>query len=109
MAMRTIAHNFSGTGLSALSQRVRAGLIGSCRKARKRRLIGGCPAMLKADAERDCIRRWRDLPKGLRSTQAQAASFARILTDVIEFDTSGDHYTFINGWLQRDLLLRGGL
>jgi hypothetical protein len=65
--------------------------------------------MLKADAERECIRRWRDLPKGLRSTQGQAASFARVLMDDIDFDTSGDRYTFISRWLQRDLLLRGGL
>jgi hypothetical protein len=65
--------------------------------------------MLKADAERECIRRWRDLPRGLRSTQSQAASFAMILLDDIDFDTSGDRYNFINGWLQRDLQLRGGL
>jgi hypothetical protein len=29
--------------------------------------------------------------------------------DDVEFETSGDRYTFISGWLQRDLLLRGGL
>lgn len=81
----------------------------SCRETWKRRSIPECPAMLKADAERECIRRWRDLPKGLRSTQGQAASFARVLMDEIEFDTSGDRYAFITGWLQRDLLLRGGL
>jgi hypothetical protein len=65
--------------------------------------------MLKAEAERECIRRWRDLPRGLRLTKDQAASFARVLMDDVEFDTSGDRYAFISGWLQRDLLLRGGL
>jgi hypothetical protein len=65
--------------------------------------------MLKADAERECIRRWRELPKGLRSTQDQAASFARVLMEDVEFDTSGDRQSFIREWLQRDLSLRGGL
>lgn len=65
--------------------------------------------MLKMEAEQECIRRWRDLPKGLRSTQDQAASFAKVLVDDVLFDTSGDRYSFIRGWLQRDLLLRGGL
>ncbi len=65
--------------------------------------------MPKADAERECIRRWRELPKERRSTNDQAAAFARVLMEEIPFTTSGDRYHFIRGWLQRDLLLRGGL
>lgn len=63
----------------------------------------------KHEAERECIRRWRDLPRPERSTNEQAAMFARLLVDEIVFATSGDRYAFIRGWLQRDLLLRGGL
>lgn len=65
--------------------------------------------MLKVEAERECIRRWRELPKAQRSTSEHAASFARQLLDEVTFATSGDRYSFIRGWLQRDLLLRGGL
>jgi uncharacterized protein YozE (UPF0346 family) len=65
--------------------------------------------MLKLDAERECIRRWRALPRDQRATLAQAAAFATTLMDEIDFPTSGDRYHFISGWLQRDLQLRGGL
>ena len=65
--------------------------------------------MLKTEAEQECIRRWRELPKVERATNEQAASFATRLMDEIIFTTSGDRYAFIRGWLQRDLLLRGGL
>jgi hypothetical protein len=65
--------------------------------------------MLKIDAERECIRRWRDLPRQERSTNDQAAAFAAALMRDIFFTTSGDRYSFIRGWLQRDLQLRGRL
>jgi hypothetical protein len=65
--------------------------------------------MLKTEAERECIRRWRDLPRPERSTNDQAAAFATRLMDDIDFPTSGSRHSFIRGWLQRDLLLRGGL
>ena len=65
--------------------------------------------MLKADAERECIRRWRELPRGERSTLEQAAAFATLLVGEVSFPTSGDRAHFIRGWLQRDLQLRGGL
>jgi hypothetical protein len=65
--------------------------------------------LLKADAERECIRRWRELPKSERATNDQAAAFAASLMDEIVFVTSGDRYRFIRDWLQRDLQLRGGL
>ena len=65
--------------------------------------------MLKAEAERECIRRWRELPREQRQTGVQAAAFATALMDDITFATSGDRYHFIRGWLQRDLQLRGGL
>jgi hypothetical protein len=65
--------------------------------------------MLKIDAERECVRRWRALPKGERSNFDQAAAFATTLLDDIDFPTSGDRYHFIRGWLQRDLQLRGTL
>lgn len=65
--------------------------------------------MLKADAERECIRLWRALPREQRSTADQAAAFAAKLVDSIDFPTSRDRLHFIRGWLQRDLQLRGGL
>ena len=65
--------------------------------------------LLKIDAERECVRRWRTLPKDQRSTYEQAAAFATSLLDEIDFPTSGDRYHFIRGWLQRDLQLRGTL
>jgi hypothetical protein len=65
--------------------------------------------MLKADAERECIRRWRELPRHERATRDQAAAFAASLMPEIIFTTSGDRYHFIQGWLQRDLQLRGTL
>ena len=65
--------------------------------------------MLKIDAERECIRRWRNLPKEQRSNYDQAAAFAASLLDEIDFPTSGDRYHFIRGWLQRDFQLRGTL
>ncbi|MEQ1902237.1 MAG: hypothetical protein ABL866_16070 [Devosia sp.] len=65
--------------------------------------------MSKAEAERECIRKWRQLPKAERASLDQAAAFATKLLDEINFATSGDRYHFIRGWLQRDLLVRGGL
>lgn len=65
--------------------------------------------MLKTEAERECIRRWRELPRQERATNDQAALFATRLLHDIDFSTSGDRHSFIRGWLQRDLLLRGGL
>lgn len=65
--------------------------------------------MLKTEAERECIRRWRELPRSERATFDQAAAFARSLLPEIVFATSGDRYHFIHGWLQRDLQLRGTL
>jgi hypothetical protein len=65
--------------------------------------------MLKAEAERECIRRWRDLPRSERATNDQAAAFATTLLADIDFTTTADRLSFIRGWLQRDLLLRGGL
>ncbi|MEO6014509.1 MAG: hypothetical protein ABIQ30_13110 [Devosia sp.] len=64
---------------------------------------------MKADAERECIRRWRELPRGERATLDQAAAFAQSLMPEIVFETSGDRYHFIRSWLQRDLQLRGTL
>ena len=65
--------------------------------------------MLKTEAERECIRRWRELPRPERSTNDQASAFATRLMDDIDFPTSSSRHSFIRGWLQRDLLLRGGL
>jgi len=65
--------------------------------------------MQKAEAERECIRRWRELPRSERQTNDQAAAFATSLLEDVVFPTSADRYTFIRGWLQRDLQLRGGL
>ena len=65
--------------------------------------------MLKSEAERECIRRWRELPKTERATNSQAAAFAASLMGENLFVTTGDRYRIICGWLERDLLLRGGL
>jgi hypothetical protein len=65
--------------------------------------------MTKPEAERECIRRWRELPRPQRATLDQAAAFADSLLAEIDFPTSGDRAHFIRGWLQRDLQLRGGL
>jgi hypothetical protein len=65
--------------------------------------------MLKAEAERECIRRWRELPRNERATLDQATAFAASLMSQIDFATSGDRLHFIRGWLQRDLQLRGTL
>lgn len=63
----------------------------------------------KVDAQRECIRRWRALPREQRSTNEQASAFAASLLEEIVFPTSGDGCHFIRGWIQRDLQLRGGL
>ena len=63
----------------------------------------------KSEAERECVRRWRELPRSERSTPAQADSFATLLLEQIDFATSGDRAHFIRAWLQRDLQLRGRL
>jgi hypothetical protein len=65
--------------------------------------------MTKAEAEQECIRRWRALPRAERGTLDQAAAFAMSLVDEMNFPTSGNRAHFIRGWLQRDLQLRGGL
>lgn len=65
--------------------------------------------MTKGEAERECIRRWRDLPRQQRATLDQAAAFAASLVGEMDFPTSGDRAHFIRDWLQRDLQLRGGL
>jgi hypothetical protein len=65
--------------------------------------------MLKTEAEQECIRRWRALPRNERTTNEQAAAFAKSLMSEVSFATSGDRYHFIRGWLQRDLQLRGTL
>lgn len=73
------------------------------------RMLNKGAMMQKADAERECIRRWRELPRSERSTPAQANAFAASLVGEVTFETSGDRAHFIRGWLQRDLQLRGGL
>lgn len=65
--------------------------------------------MTKIEAEREAIRRWRELPRHERKTNEQAAAFAATLVEDLPFETSADRYTFLKGWLQKDLLLRGGL
>jgi hypothetical protein len=65
--------------------------------------------MLKIDAEREAIRRWRELPRAERKTDEQAAAFAMKIKDEIPFESSRDPYQVVKGWLRRDLELRGGL
>jgi hypothetical protein len=65
--------------------------------------------MLKVEAEKEAIRRWRELPRHERKDADQAASFAMTLLGDIDFPTSADRYQIIKGWLQKDLALRGGL
>ena len=65
--------------------------------------------MTKGEAETECIRRWRALPRPERATLDQATVFADSLLAEMVFPTSRDRALFIRGWLQRDLQLRGGL
>jgi hypothetical protein len=65
--------------------------------------------MTKGEAERECIRRWRELPKPERATLEQATTFAHSLVAEMDFSTSRDQGQVIRTWLQRDLQVRGGL
>ena len=65
--------------------------------------------MTKDEAEVECIRRWRALPRSERATLTQATAFADSLLAEIVFPTSGDRAHFIRGGVQRDLQLPGGL
>ena len=65
--------------------------------------------MTKPEAEKECIRRWRELPRSQRATNDQANAFASALMEDIVFPTSADRLRIISGWLQRDLELRGRL
>jgi hypothetical protein len=65
--------------------------------------------LTKSEAERECVRLWRELPRTERASSAQAEAFAAVLLADIDFPTSSNRYHFIRGWLQNDLRLRGTL
>ncbi len=58
--------------------------------------------MLQADAKREALRLWRELPEQERRTDQQAAEFAMKLHNSgnLRFQCSGDPYQRIKGWLQ---------
>ena len=59
--------------------------------------------MTKDDAEREAIRRWRELPADLRETADQAEAYAAILVRELEFPTVTGRERLIGAWLIRDI------
>lgn len=47
---------------------------------------------------------WRSLPPQEHRTHKQATAFAKTISQMLPFETLGDHDKIIEGWLQRDLL-----
>jgi hypothetical protein len=59
--------------------------------------------MSKDDAEREAIRRWRQLPADLRETADQAEAYAAILVRELEFPTVTGRERLIGAWLIREI------
>ena len=59
--------------------------------------------MSKDDAEREAIRRWRELPADLRETADQAEAYAAILVRELEFPTVTGRERLIGAWLIREI------
>jgi hypothetical protein len=56
--------------------------------------------MNQVNARREIIREWRSLPKELRQTDEQAATFAMQIKDKYKFSSdSADPYQTVRGWL----------
>lgn len=59
--------------------------------------------MSKDEAEREAIRRWRELPADLRETADQAEAYAAILVRELEFTSVTGRERLIGAWLIRDM------
>lgn len=59
--------------------------------------------MTKDEAEREAIRRWRELPPAGRKTLDHALDFAKVLLPELEFHTLGNRHRIIEAWLVREL------
>lgn len=59
--------------------------------------------MTKEEAQREVIRRWRELPVMNRQTYREALAFAELLVPAIDFHTMASKQRMIEAWLLRDL------
>ncbi len=59
--------------------------------------------MTKDEAQREVIRRWRELPVMNRQTHEEAQAFAERLTPAIAFHTVANRQRVIAAWLIRDI------
>ena len=65
--------------------------------------------MTKDEAQREAMRRWRELPIMNRQTQKQATQFAEVLAAALDFHTMGNKQRIIQAWLVRDIEEREGI
>jgi hypothetical protein len=65
--------------------------------------------LTKDEAQREAMRRWRELPIMNRQTQKQAAQFAELLAAALDFHTMGNKQRIIQAWLVRDIEEREGI
>ena len=61
--------------------------------------------MTKEEAQKEAIRRWRELPLSNQTTDV-AVEFAKVLLAVLPFETLGDRQKIITAWLVRDVQSR---
>lgn len=59
--------------------------------------------MTKDEAQREAIRRWRELPVMNRQTYREALAFAELLVPALTFHTVANRQRLIEAWLIRDL------
>ena len=59
--------------------------------------------MTKDEAQKQAIRRWRELPLMERQTHVQAQVFAASLADELDFRTMGNERKVIEAWLVHDI------
>jgi hypothetical protein len=59
--------------------------------------------MTKDEAQREAMRRWRELPIMNRQTHKQARDFSEVLAPALPFHTMGSRQRIIEAWLVRDI------
>jgi hypothetical protein len=59
-------------------------------------------SMTKEEAQREAVRRWRELPVTNQQLE-NVPEFARLLLPALTFDTLGDRERIIAAWLVRDI------
>ena len=59
--------------------------------------------MDKADAEKEALRLWHELPEQNRSDADHAIAFAELIAKRLPFHTVGNHDRIVAAWLLRDL------